>query len=93
MSVRALLVVAVLAIVATMHPVEAHHSFAAEFDRDKPMTLKMASSGPSRAVFEAEKDEGDLAGVRYEVEGEVLKIVVSFTQAEREPLEFALKRK
>jgi len=61
---------------------------------DKPLTLKLAQSAAARAVFEAEKDAGDLARITYEVTGDQLKITVEFTASEkpREPLRFSLKR-
>ncbi|MDZ4756078.1 MAG: DUF6265 family protein [Phycisphaerae bacterium] len=61
---------------------------------DKPLTLKLTQSAAARAVFEAEKDAGDLARITYEVAGDQLRITVEFNASEkpREPLRFALKR-
>jgi hypothetical protein len=71
-----------------------HYSptLAGKEERDKPMTLKLAESGPARVVFSAEKDAGDLAQIAYEVLDDVLTITVAFTQPDRDPLVFNLQR-
>jgi hypothetical protein len=79
-----------------------HYSgtLAAKEEKDKPITMRLIDCEPTRAVFEAEKDAGDLAKVIYAVSGEELAIEVVFTQptgekaeqGARPPLKFKLKR-
>lgn len=70
-----------------------HYSptLAAKEERDQPMTLRLAEVSGKRAVFEAERDAGDLARIVYEVKGEELAISVQFVKEERGSLEFKLK--
>jgi hypothetical protein len=64
----------------------------------KPMTLKLASSDASFALFEAEADCEQLASVRYELKDQALHITVAFsatsdtTKPARKPLNFVLKK-
>lgn len=68
----------------------------AKEDADKPLTLKLTESSATRAVFEAEKDAGDLERIVYAVESGVLAIDVEFKPEEgksaRDALKFRLKR-
>jgi Domain of unknown function (DUF6265) len=64
----------------------------------KPMTLKLASSDATFALFEAEADCEQLASVRYELKDQALHITVSFsppadaTKPAPKPLHFVLKK-
>ena len=54
--------VATVAVIASAFPARAHHSFAAEFDRDKPITLtgtvtKLEWTNPHARIYIDVKDE------------------------------------
>ncbi|MFN0010849.1 MAG: DUF6265 family protein [Phycisphaerales bacterium] len=74
-----------------------HYSpkLVAKEEKDKPLALTLTESGPTRAVFTAEKDgAGDLNAVRYELRDGALHIDVEFVQGEkpRPALKFKLAR-
>jgi hypothetical protein len=62
MRVRMLFLVAGLAAIAAAAPVQAHHSFAAEYDAQKPLTLtgtvtKLEWTNPHARIYIDVKDE------------------------------------
>jgi hypothetical protein len=66
-------------------------------EKDAPITMRLASAEGSVFLFEAEKHAGDLASVRYAVDGDALDIEVAFAapaegKSQRPPLRFQLKR-
>ena len=73
MSGRLVLFLAGLAVAATTLPVSAHHSFAAEFDRDKPITLtgtvtKLEWTNPhARIYIDVKDDKGNIVNWDFEL--------------------------
>lgn len=73
MSGRLVLFLAGLALAATTLPVSAHHSFAAEFDRDKPITLtgtvtKLEWTNPhARIYIDVKDDKGKVVNWDFEL--------------------------
>jgi len=73
MGGRLVLFLAGLAIAVTTLPVSAHHSFAAEFDRDKPITLtgtvtKLEWTNPhARIYIDVKDDKGNVVNWDFEL--------------------------
>jgi hypothetical protein len=73
MSGRSVLLLASLVVVGASLPVHAHHAFAAEFDRDKPITLtgtvtKLEWTNPHARIYIDVKDEkGNIVNWDFEL--------------------------
>ena len=73
MRLMALTLVAGIAVLSATVPVNAHHSFAAEFDRDKPITLtgsvtKLEWTNPhARIYIDVKDDKGDVVSWDFEL--------------------------
>jgi Family of unknown function (DUF6152) len=73
MSGRSVLLLASLIVIATALPVRAHHSFAAEYDRDKPITLtgtvtKVEWTNPhARIYIDVKDDKGNVVNWDFEL--------------------------
>jgi Family of unknown function (DUF6152) len=73
MKRRALIVFACLAVAAATAPLSAHHSFAAEFDREKPITLtgtvtKLEWTNPhARIYIDVKDDKGTVVNWDFEL--------------------------
>ena len=70
---RALLLIACVAVIASATPARAHHSFAAEYDRDKPITLtgtvtKLEWTNPhARIYIDVKDDKGNVVNWDFEL--------------------------
>jgi len=73
MSGRSVLLLASLIVIAAALPVRAHHSFAAEYDRDKPITLtgtvtKLEWTNPhARIYIDVKDDKGKVVNWDFEL--------------------------
>ncbi len=61
-------------------------------DKDDAVTLKLAESGPARAVFKGVETEKRVAAAEYEKTADGLHITIRFTDDKRPPLNFDLKK-
>jgi hypothetical protein len=73
MSGRSVLVLASLVVAGASQPARAHHAFAAEFDRDKPITMtgtvtKLEWTNPHARIYIDVKDEtGNIVNWDFEL--------------------------
>jgi hypothetical protein len=61
-------------------------------ESEGPTTARLESLSPGRARFVSDSPRGSLAGVEYVVQGEGLRITVSFREATRPPIVLDLSR-